>query len=81
MPNIVSIREVIDGYFGDNDCKHAEDYMLFRAMEDWCYDNIPRDRWRLDFAHTICVCGVDIPGRIFFWEDEDLTAFRLRFKC
>lgn len=58
----------------------VESYILFREIEDWCTDNIPRDRWRFQYSPTICVHGVDIPGRIIFRCKEDLTAFRLRFR-
>lgn len=78
---VVHIKDVFDERFNERDCEHAEDYALFREIEDWCYDNLPKGRWRLDFAHTVCVCGIDIPGRIFFWVDDDFTAFKLRFGC
>lgn len=76
----IKMQDMIDNHFGPkDDFEYAADYILFRAMEDWCYENIPKDRWRLDFRHTICVCGIDIPGRIFFLTEQDASAFKLRF--
>lgn len=54
-------------------------FHIYRLVEDWCFENIPNDRWRFDYSSTICVRGVDIPGRIIFRHTEDATAFRLRF--
>lgn len=54
-------------------------YMRYRQIEDWCYDHIPKGEWRLDYSSTICVCGIDIPGRIFFWNEADAVTFRLVF--
>ena len=59
---------------------NVEAYITYRSLEDWCLDNVPRDRWRFDYSSTICVCGVDIPARIFFWDAADATAFKLAFK-
>lgn len=75
----IRIRDVIDKHFGDQDCGYAEDYILFRAMEDWCLTNLDRSKWRFDYSSTINVCGIDIPSRIIFWRSEDATAFKLRF--
>lgn len=58
----------------------VDSYITFRYIEDWCHANIPRDGWRFDYSHTICAHGVDIPGRIFFWKDEDATAFRMQYR-
>lgn len=77
----IKIRDVIDKHFGNEDCEHAEDYILFRTIEDWCLSNVDRTRWRFDYSSTVCVCGVDIPSRIIFWLDEDVTAFKLKFNC
>ncbi|HEY6435260.1 MAG TPA: hypothetical protein VIY47_01605 [Ignavibacteriaceae bacterium] len=77
----IDIQDVIDNHFSKTeDFNHADDYVLFRAIEDWCYENIPKDRWRFNHSSTLCVCGVDIPRRIFFWHEEDVLAFKLRFK-
>lgn len=62
----IKIRDVIDRHFGNEDCEHAGDYILFRTIEDWCLDNVDRTRWRFDYSSTICVCGIDIPNRIIF---------------
>ena len=75
----IKIRDVIDAWFGDQDCKHAEDYVLFRSIEDWYLDNLDKTRWRFDYSSTTSVCGIDVPGRIIFGCKEDATAFRLRF--
>ena len=76
----IKIQDVIDKHFGTTeDFEHAADYILFRTIEDWCLANVDRARWRFDHSSTICVCGVDIPGRIIFWRPEDVTAFKLRF--
>jgi hypothetical protein len=64
----------------DQDCYYPEYYIRFREIEEWCFHSIPKDRWRFDYSSTICVHGIDIPGRIIFRSNEDLTAFRLRFK-
>lgn len=57
----------------------VESYILFREMEEWCYENLPIDRWRLDWSSTATVYGVDIPTVISFTKDSDLTAFKMRF--
>ena len=56
-------------------------YILFRTIEDWCHENIPKERWRFDYGATLCAHGVDIPGRIIFRNTKDLVAFGLRFGC
>lgn len=56
-----------------------ESYLTFRHIEDWCHQNVPRQRWRFDHSYTLCAHGVDIPGRIFFWSEEDATAFKLKY--
>jgi hypothetical protein len=61
------------------DTETVESYILFRTIEDWCMDNVPRDRWRFCHSSHLCVLGVDIPGRIIFKCKEDLAAFKLRF--
>ena len=61
------------------DTESLESYKLFREIENWCVDNIPKDKWRFQYSPTICVCGVDIPGRIIFKRKEDLEAFLYRF--
>jgi len=78
----IKIQDVIDRHFGKTeDFEYAADYIFFRAIEDWCLDNLDKTRWRFDYSSTICVCGVDIPGRIIFWLKEDLIVFKLRFGC
>jgi hypothetical protein len=77
---LIRIQDIIDRLTTNGqDIEYAHDYILFREIEDWCHEYIPRDKWRFDYSSTICVTGVDIPGHIFFWSDEDATAFRLRF--
>jgi len=61
------------------DPESVEAYILFRNIEDWCNANIPITRFRFDYSATICVYGVDIPGRIIFKSDEDANVFRLMF--
>ncbi len=53
----------------------ASSFKMFRDIEEWLVNHIPGDRWRFDYSSTICVCGVDIPGRIFFWSDADVDIF------
>jgi hypothetical protein len=69
----VQLRDVIDNH------EEVDSFIRFREIEEWCKDNIDRTRWRFDFASTICVYGIDIPGRIFFWSVEDANTFRNRF--
>lgn len=76
----ISIQKVFDEHFKDRDGHYAEDYILFRTIEDWCHDRLGT-RWRFDYRVKLCVCGIDIPGRIIFVNKEDITAFKLRFKC
>ena len=57
----------------------VESYILFREIEDWCSDNIPGNKWKFQYSPTICVQGVDIPGRIIFKSTEDFITFKLRF--
>lgn len=57
----------------------VESYILFREIEDWCTNNIPKDKWRFCHSPQICVHGVDIPGRIIFKSKQDFAAFKLRF--
>jgi hypothetical protein len=54
-------------------------YLRYREIEDWCHSRPLRGRWRFDYSSTICVCGIDIPGRIFFWASEDAIALKLKF--
>lgn len=68
----------IDSFVKDNES--AEYYSLFRHMEDWCLDNLFRDRWRLDYTSTISVCGVDLPRRFIFMYNSDYTAFVKEFR-
>lgn len=58
-----------------------ESYILFRTIEDWCFDNIPNTDWRFDYAGTMTVYGVDLPIGIKFNNNKDLTAFKLKFEC
>jgi hypothetical protein len=57
----------------------VEAFILFRHIEDWCRDNIPPSRWRFDYSSTICVFGVDCPGRIIFKCSQDMNTFILKF--
>ena len=72
---MISIR--IDEVISNLDILEA--YITFRRIEDWCTDHIPKGHWRFDYSSTLCVCGIDIPGRIFFWVEEDAVTFRLTF--
>lgn len=63
------------------DTNSVESYILFREIEDWCTNNIPKDRWRFCHSPQICIHGVDLPGRIIFKSEQDLTAFKLRFNA
>lgn len=72
MPAI-PLNEIITD---DSDVKS---YILFREMEEWCFDNLPGDHWRLDYSTQISVYGVDIPSKIVFKDESDITAFKLRF--
>lgn len=54
-------------------------FILYRAIEDWCIDNIEKSQWRFDYSTTLCVCGIDIPGRIFFCDKKDEQKFRMVF--
>ena len=78
----IRMQDIIDRHFGKvNDFEHAADYTLFRSIEDWCLANVDRVKWRFDYSSTITASGVDIPGRIIFWLQEDVTAFKLKFGC
>ena len=55
-------------------------YLTYRYIEDWCHDNIKKGRWKFDHSSTICAHGVDIPGYIFFWSDEDAEMFRMQYR-
>lgn len=61
------------------DSETAESYTLFREIEDWCCDNLPRDSWRFSYSPSICVVGCDLPGRILFKNNEAATHFKLVF--
>lgn len=61
------------------DTESIDSYILFRKIEDWCSENIPKDRWKFQYSPTICAYGVDIPGRIIFKCKEDYAAFKLHF--
>jgi len=62
-----------------NDHSDVKSYILFRDMEEWCFENLPNEHWKLDYSSPICVYGVDIPSRIIFKDSHDMVAFRLRF--
>lgn len=62
-----------------NDYSDVKSYILFRDMEEWCYENLPTGNWKLDWSVPVTAYGVDIPSRIIFKEDSDVTAFKLRF--
>lgn len=61
------------------DSEAVESYTLFREIEDWCCDNLPRDSWRFSYSPSLCVVGVDIPGCILFKNNKDATYFKLVF--
>jgi hypothetical protein len=61
------------------DSEAVESYILFRKIEDWCCDNLPRDSWRFSYSPSTSVIGVDIPGRILFKNNEAATHFKLVF--
>lgn len=69
----VQLRDIIDNH------DDVASFIRFREIEEWCKDNLYQTRWRFDFASTICVYGVDIPSRIFFWSQEDANIFRSNF--
>jgi len=58
----------------------VDSYLTFRYIEEWCTNNIPKDRWRFHYSPTICAYGVDIPGRIFFGSDIDFAVFRAQYR-
>jgi hypothetical protein len=57
-----------------------DSYLTYRYIEDWCTSNITKGRWKFDHSSTICAHGVDIPGRIFFWSDEEAAKFRSQYR-
>lgn len=57
--------------------EHVDAYLKYRFIEEWCIENVPKGRWKFDYSSTLCVCGIDVPGRIFFWTDEDAVTFKL----
>lgn len=58
----------------------AEDFVLFRHIEDWCYANIPSTKWKFSWGTTEQVHGVDVPAFISFTHILDATAFNITFK-
>jgi hypothetical protein len=62
------------------DLETVDSFLTFRYIEDWCHQNLSKDAWRFDYSTTISAAGVDIPGRIFFWSDDDATAFRRQYR-
>ena len=58
----------------------VDSYLTFRYIEEWCTNNIPKDKWKFSYAGAISAYGVIIPGSIFFWSDEDATKFRLQYR-
>lgn len=58
----------------------VDSYLTFRYIEEWCTNNIPKDRWKFNYSGAISAYGVDIPGSIFFCSDADATAFRLQYR-
>lgn len=58
----------------------VDSYLTFRYIDEWCYSNIPKGKWRFDYSSTICAHGVDIPGRIFFVSDIDFAVFRGQYR-
>ena len=75
----VKFTDIFSQIDGDQDIHYPAHYILFREIEEWCYANIPKDRWRFDYSSTICEHGIDLPGRIIFKSEVDLTAFKLAF--
>jgi len=61
------------------DLESVDSYILFREIEDWCHENIPRHKWRFSYSPAICVHGVEIPGRIIFKDKKDMQTLRLKF--
>jgi hypothetical protein len=57
-----------------------ESYDLFLKMEDWCENNIPKDKWKFYYSPGVCVYGVDIPGKIYFKNTDDASTFSSIFK-
>lgn len=70
----IRLQEVI------TNSSEADAYILFRTIEDWCLDNIPRTHWTFDHSMHMSVCGVDVPGGIIFWYNPDAIAFKLKFQ-
>jgi len=61
------------------DCNTVDAFILYRRMEEWCENNVPHTKWKLDNSSTMDVYGVDIPWRIMFNNDADSSAFFLTF--
>jgi hypothetical protein len=69
----INLREIIQ------ESDSPSSYLLFRTIEDWCCDNLDKTKWRFDNSIRMCVCGIDVPGRIIFKRSEDATIFLYRF--
>lgn len=62
------------------DMNILESYILFRTIEDWCYNNVIDGNWHFDYKRTICAYGVDIAGGIEFNRRNDSIAFINKFR-
>lgn len=61
------------------DLETVDSFLTFRTIEDWCYSNIPKEKWRFDNASRISAFGVDIPGKIIFYVDDYYWMFRYQY--
>jgi len=71
---VINLKDIIP------DQESVDGYLTFRYIEDWCSDHFDKTKWRFDYSTTLCVCGIDIPGRIFFWNEEDASVFRQNYR-
>ena len=62
-----------------HDTESRNSLIRYRNMEHWCLDNVCQNSWRLDWAGTINVYGVDLPRRIIFDRLEDFGQFYRHF--
>lgn len=61
------------------DTESIKSYIFFREIEDWCSENIPKDKWKFRHSPSLTIYGVDIPGQLIFKRKEDYAAFKLHF--
>ena len=75
--NIVMLEIRLGDIFYNHDSVDA--YRFFQEIECWCSDNLSHSSAKFDYSSTICVYGVDIPGKIIFNNKESLEKFNLIF--